>query len=125
MNTTIKDIDSYIALQPVAERATLEQLRLIIKSVVPEAEEVISYSMPAFKHFGMLVGFANAKQHTGFYPWNGSTVAKFEKELKNFGTSRGAIRFPKDKPLPVTLIKKIVKSRVKENIEKTKKLTKR
>lgn len=120
MNTAIKDIDSYISLQPEGSRAALEKLRRIIKSVAPDAVEVISYGMPAFKWNGMLVGFAAAKNHTGFYPWNGSTVEKFKDELQAFGTSSGAIRLPIDQPLPVALIKKIVKWRMKENLLKKK-----
>ena len=121
MNTPVKDIDMYITLQPERVRDTLEKMRQVIKSVAPGAEEVISYGMPAFKYHGMLVGFAAAKNHYGFYPWNGKTVEQFKDDLKDFGTSKGAIRFPKDKPLPVTLIKKIVKARMKDNISKMKK----
>jgi len=116
-----KDIDSYIALQPQKIKATLEKLRTIIKEVAPDAEEVISYNMPAFKYHGMLVGFAAAKNHCGFYPWNGSTVREFKKDLKEYNTSPGAIQFPWDKPLPLALIKRIVKWRVKENMNKLKK----
>lgn len=69
----------------------------------------------------MLVGFAAAKNHDGFYPWNGSTVEKFKDELKVYGTSPGAIRLPIEQPLRVALIKKIVKWRLKENLLKKKK----
>ena len=117
MNQPAKDIDTYIALQPEEERAELEALRRIIKSVAPEAEEVISYAMPAFKFHGMLVGFANAKNHWGLYPWTGRTVDQFAEELKGYSTTKGAIHLAKNKPLPVALIKKIVKHRMKENIE--------
>lgn len=119
----VKDIDTYIALQPEGVKEILEEMREIIRSVAKDVEEVISYGMPAFKYHGMLVGFAGAKHHCGFYPWNGSTVAQFKDELQAFGTSKGAIRFPLDQPLPVALIKKIVKARMKENIEKTKSKT--
>ncbi len=120
MKPSIKDIDSYIALQPENVKTELEKLRQTIKSVAPEAEEVISYGMPAFKYHGMLVGFAAAKNHYGFYPWNGSTVTQFKDDLNEFNTSKGAIQFAKDKPLPVALIKKIVRYRMKENLEKEK-----
>jgi uncharacterized protein YdhG (YjbR/CyaY superfamily) len=113
-----KDIDSYIALQPEEVRHVLEQLRRLIKSTAPDAEEVISYAMPAFKYHGMLVGFANAKEHIGFYPWTSRTVVQFKDDLAAFKTSKGAIQFPKNKLLPVALIKKIVKTRMKENTEK-------
>lgn len=118
MDVTIKDIDSYISIQPETVQGLLEKLRQTIKSVAPDAEEVISYGMPAFKWNGMLVGFAAAKKHVGFYPWNGSTVEKFKEELKAYGTSSGAIRLPIDQPIPVTLVKKIVKYRMKENLVK-------
>jgi uncharacterized protein YdhG (YjbR/CyaY superfamily) len=120
-----KDIDTYIALQPESMRATLEELRQIIKSVAPEAEETISYAMPAFKYHGMLVGFAAAKKHYGFYPWTGRTVAQFADDLKGYDTTKGAIHLQIDKPLPVALIKKIVKHRMKENMEMEKKTVKK
>lgn len=121
MDTVAKDIDAYIFMQAEAIQPSLQQLRQLIKTVAPEAEEVISYGMPAFKWNGMLVGFAAAKKHIGFYPWAGSTVQLFKEELKNFGTSPGAIRFPYGQPFPVALIKKMVKSRMKENLNKKKK----
>ena len=70
MKILVKDVDSYIALQPEKRRGMLKKLRKTIKEVAPKAEEVISYKMPAFKYYGMLVGFAAAKNHCGFYPWN-------------------------------------------------------
>jgi uncharacterized protein YdhG (YjbR/CyaY superfamily) len=115
-----KNIDDYIYNQPDELRAGLETLRQAIKSSAPEAEEVISYSMPAFRYHGMLVGFAAAKNHYGFYPWNGHTTAEFKDDLKGFTGSKGAIHFPIDKPIPTALVKKIVKARMKENIEKEK-----
>jgi uncharacterized protein YdhG (YjbR/CyaY superfamily) len=118
MNTAIKDIDTYISMQSESVQPVLDKLRQTIKAMAPDAEEVISYGMPAFKWKGMLVGFAAAKQHIGFYPWNSSTVELFKDALKAFETSKGTIRFALDKPLPVALIKKIVKSRMKENILK-------
>jgi uncharacterized protein YdhG (YjbR/CyaY superfamily) len=121
MNSPLKDIDAYINLQPENVRPALDKLRQTIRAVAPDAEEVISYGMPAFRYYGMLVGFAAAKNHYGFYPWNGRTVLEFKDELVGYETSKGAIRFPKDKPLPVALIKKIVKARMKENVSKAKK----
>lgn len=95
-------------------------MRKIIRAAVPEAEEVISYNMPAYKFHGMLVGFAGWKNHCGFYPWNGHTVKQFEKELEGYTTSTGAIQFPYNKPLPESLIKKIIAARIAENLKKIK-----
>lgn len=120
MKIAATNIDNYILNQPVSAQASLEKLRQTIKAAAPDAEEVISYGMPSFKYHGMLVGFAAAKQHYGFYPWNSTTIDEFKEDLKPFGTSKGAIRFPVDKPLPTALIKKIVKARIKENVEKEK-----
>lgn len=116
---TFKDIDSYIAEQAVDVRERLEQIRQAIKVTAPDAEEVISYGMPAFKYHGMLVYFAAFKYHIGFYALP-SGKAAFQKELSAYKQGKGSIQFPLDKPLPITLIKKIVKFRVKENIEKEK-----
>ena len=114
----VKDIDAYLALHPPKAKAAMKKLRQTILSVAPEAEEVISYGMPAFKYHGMLVGFAGWKNHTGFYPWNSRTVGEFKDELQGYVTSKGAIQLPLDKPIPVTLVKKIVKARMKENLAK-------
>jgi uncharacterized protein YdhG (YjbR/CyaY superfamily) len=120
MKIAATNIDNYILNQPASAHASLEKLRQTIKAAAPEAEEVISYGMPSFKYHGMLVGFAAAKEHYGFYPWNSTTIDEFKEDLKPFGTSKGAIRFPAEKPLPIALIKKIVKARMKENLEKEK-----
>lgn len=114
---TFKDIDSYIAEQVPDVRERLEQIRQAIKTTVPKAEEVISYGMPAFKYHGMLVYFAAFKNHIGFYALPSGNEA-FQKELSAYKQGKGSIQFPLDKPVPLTLIKKIVKFRVKENLEK-------
>ncbi len=121
MKFTPKNVDDYIASQPENRQATLQKLRELIKTTAPDAAEVISYSMPAYKYHGMLAGFAAAKDHYGLYPWNSSTVDQFKEELQSYSTSKGTICFPTGKPLPVALIKKIVKARMKENLEKIKK----
>ncbi len=120
MKAPATNIDEYLAGQPPKTRAALQKLRKIILSVAPDAEEVISYAMPAFKYHGMLVGFAGWKEHAGFYPWNSRTVAEFKDELKGYETSKGAIQFSLEKPIPITLVKKIVKARMKENLAKEK-----
>jgi uncharacterized protein YdhG (YjbR/CyaY superfamily) len=114
-----RDMDEYIALQPLNIREELEKLRSTIRAAAPKAKEVISYQMPAFNYYGMLVYFAAYKSHIGFYP-TGSGIAAFKKELVNYKTSKGTVQFPIDKPLPLRLISKMVKFRVKENMEKQK-----
>jgi uncharacterized protein YdhG (YjbR/CyaY superfamily) len=117
-----KDIDSYILAQPIEVRERLEAIRHAIKSAAPKAEEVISYNMPAFKLHGMLVYFAVFKHHIGFYPFT-TAITEFQKELSVYKGAKGSVQFPLDKPVPITLIKKIIKFRVKENLEKFKSKT--
>lgn len=117
MENSVKDADSYIANQPENIRPILQQLRQIIKEIVPKAEEVISYQMPAFKQNGMLVWYAGYKNHIGFYP-SSTPIVFFKDELKAYKTSKGAIQLPLDKPLPVELITKIVKFKIEENTAK-------
>lgn len=112
-----KNIDEYIALQPENVRGKLEEIRLEIKRAAPMAEEVISYKMPAFRFKGVLVYFATAKNHIGFYPTPSGIVA-FKDEMEEYKSSKGAVQFPLDKPLPLDLIRRIVEFRVKENIAK-------
>lgn len=121
MKLPAKSIDQYLADQPEEIRILLEKLRHTILSTAPGAVEIISYGMPAFKLDGrLLVGFAAFKNHCSFFPWNGHTVDVFREELKNYHTSKGTIQFTLQKPLPVTLIKKIVKARIQENRAKSK-----
>ncbi len=108
------DVDAYIAEQPVSVQELLNKIRDTIRNAAPDAEELISYQMPAYKLAGPLVYFGASKNHIGFYPTN-SGVTNFQKELSAYKTSKGAIQFPIDKPLPVKLIKDIVQFRVKEN----------
>jgi uncharacterized protein YdhG (YjbR/CyaY superfamily) len=112
-----KNIDEYLMDQPEKVRVVLEKLRHTIKQAAPKAEEVISYKMPAFKYHGMLVYFAAFKNHCSFFPGSTSGLTEI-KELKEYITSKGTLQFTVDKPLPVTLVKKIVKLRVKQNEEK-------
>ena len=107
-----KNTDEYIAKIPEPARSTLNKMRAVIRSVVPrEATEVISYGMPAFKHNGIMVWFAAFSDHCSLFP-TASIIAKFKSQLKGFSTSKGTIHFPLDKPLPIPLIKRIVKARV-------------
>jgi len=109
-------IDEYIALFPKEIQLTLQQLRAFIHSAAPEAKEKISYQMPTFDLFGNLVHFAAYKQHIGLYPGS-SGVAAFLPKLTQYQTSKGAIQFPIDQPLPYALIGEIVAYRVLENKE--------
>ncbi|HEY6564830.1 MAG TPA: DUF1801 domain-containing protein, partial [Pirellulaceae bacterium] len=119
-------IDEYLAPLPPRQRTTLESVRRAILSVVPQAEECISYQLPAFRLDGrVVVGFGAAIKHCAFYPWSGATVAAFQKELKGYDTSKGAIRFPIDRPLPATLVRKLVKARIAENAAKSARRTSR
>ena len=123
MNTErkiISSVEEYISTFPKDIQVILENLRSIIKKAAPNAEEKISYNMPTFYQNGNPVHFAAYKNHIGFYP-TPSGIDNFKDELKNFKTSKGAIQFPIDKPLPKHLIKKIVKFRVEENLKKAKK----
>ncbi|CAN5452527.1 DUF1801 domain-containing protein [soil metagenome] len=115
----LKTTDDYIEEQPTKVRERLETLRTTILKAAPKAEETISYQMPAFKLNGMLVYFAAFKNHIGFYAMPTGHHA-FTKELSVYKTGKGSVQFPLDKPLPVRLITKIVKFRVKENLERVK-----
>jgi uncharacterized protein YdhG (YjbR/CyaY superfamily) len=112
-----ENTDEYISWFPSETQKLLKQLRATIKKAAPKAEEVISYGMPAYKLNGMLVYFAAYAKHIGFYPTS-SGISAFKKEISVFKWSKGAVQFPLDKPLPIALITKIVKFRVKLNQEK-------
>jgi uncharacterized protein YdhG (YjbR/CyaY superfamily) len=116
--TTPHNIDEYIEGFPSDVRQILQELRQTIKKTAPNAEEKISYQMPSFFLNGVLVYFAAYKNHIGFYP-TPSGIANFKEELSAYKNSKGAVQFPMDKPLPIELITRIVKFRVKENLEKT------
>ena len=116
---TYKNIDDYIASFPKDLQIILEQMRTIIRKAAPKAEEVISYAMPAFKLNSVLVYFAGYKNHIGFYPMPAAIIA-FKKELSIYKSSKGAVQFPLDKPLPSALITKMIKYRIAENLQKAK-----
>lgn len=116
--TEIKDVDGYIAGFPLSVRELLETMRAIIRKAAPKAEEVISYQMPAYKQDGILVYFAGYKQHIGFYPTS-APMEVFKEDLAKYKTSKGAVQFPLDKPLPKALITRMVKFRVEEIARKT------
>jgi uncharacterized protein YdhG (YjbR/CyaY superfamily) len=112
-----KTVDDYIADAPKEAQAKLKQMRQAVKKAAPQATEKISYGIPYYNLNGRLLYFAGYKSHIGFYAMK-TTIKAFEKELKGYQTSPGTVRFPLDKPLPVPLITKMVKFRVKENSQK-------
>jgi uncharacterized protein YdhG (YjbR/CyaY superfamily) len=112
-----RSIDEYIAGFPEETQRTLEELRATIKAAAPNAEEIISYGMPCFALKGNLVYFAVAKNHIGFYP-TPSGIEAFKDELSIYEGAKGSVKFPRDKPLPLKLIGKIVEFRVAENLKK-------
>jgi uncharacterized protein YdhG (YjbR/CyaY superfamily) len=114
-----KTVDEYLSAFPASTKSVLRKMRTTIKEVVPHAEEVISYNMPAFKQNGILVWYAAYKEHIGFYP-TPAPIKTFAQELRGYKTSKGAIQFPIDKPIPTSLVKKIVRFRAKQNSEKAK-----
>jgi uncharacterized protein YdhG (YjbR/CyaY superfamily) len=116
-----KNVDEYLARVPEPARSTLRKVQAVIRSVAPaETAETISYGIPTFKYIGPLVGFAAFSDHCSLFPMNSSLIEAFKDELKNFETSKGTIRFALDKPLPPTLLKKLVKARIAENERKKK-----
>ena len=117
--TRPKTIDDYIAGYPKDAQRLLQKMKLTIRKAAPKSEERISYSMPAFDQDGILVWFAAFKEHIGFYPKT-SAITSFKKDLTKYEVSKGTIRFPMDKPLPVSLVSRIVKYRIKENRDKKK-----
>jgi uncharacterized protein YdhG (YjbR/CyaY superfamily) len=114
-----KTIDEYIAAFPKNIQRILQELRQAIRDSAPKAEETISYQIPAFKLNGNLVYFAAFKNHIGFYPTS-SGIEAFKEELCDYEVSKGTVRFPINKPIPLDLIRKIVSYRVKENLNKKK-----
>ncbi|QPH38422.1 iron chaperone [Pedobacter endophyticus] len=115
-----KTIDEYIALFPAKTQTILQQLRETIHNAVPNAKEVISYKMPAFKQNGILVYFAAYKNHIGFYP-TGSGIEAFQHEFGDYKWSKGAVQFPIDKPMPLDLIARITKFKAERDKAPTRK----
>jgi uncharacterized protein YdhG (YjbR/CyaY superfamily) len=114
---TSTDIDGCISTFPPGTQKLLKLLRATIRKAAPKAEEKISYGIPTFHLNGNLVHFSGYKNHIGFYP-GASGIKHFKKELSPYKNSKGSVQFPLDKPLPLALITKIVKFRVKENLGK-------
>ncbi|TFH47270.1 MAG: hypothetical protein E4G92_05420 [Bacteroidia bacterium] len=114
-----RDIDEYISGFSEGIQAILKELRAAIREAAPEAVEAISYRMPTFKLNGNLVHFAAFRNHIGLYPAP-TGIEAFKKDLSAYAGGKGSVQFPINKPLPMDLITKIVKFRVKENLEKSK-----
>ena len=111
-----KTIDEYLANVSDNQRAALEKLRKTIKAALPKAEECIDYGIAAFRLNGTAIaGFGASAAHCSFYPMSGKTVATLQDELKNYKTTKGSIHFQPEKPLPVALVRKLIKARIAEN----------
>jgi uncharacterized protein YdhG (YjbR/CyaY superfamily) len=117
--TKFKSVDEYLSVFPANTKAVLQEMRNTIKKAAPQAEEVISYNMPAYKLNGILVYFAGYANHVGFYP-TASGMEAFKQEFSGYKNSKGAVQFPIDRPLPLALITKVVKFRISQTQEKQK-----
>ena len=118
-NIKAKSFDEYFSFFPSETQELLERIRYTIKKAAPKAEEIINYGIPTFFLYGNLVHFAAFKKHIGFYP-TPSAIKAFKKEFSIYKGAKGSVQFPLDKPIPYGLISKIVKFRVRENLEKKK-----
>jgi uncharacterized protein YdhG (YjbR/CyaY superfamily) len=112
---SVATVDDYLAALPAKERAVLQELRQVILSTAPEAEEVISYNIPLYKYHGHLVGFAAFKNHCSLFVTNSAVPKKFAKELGPYEVKHTTVHFSVEKPLPAALVRKIVKFRIAEN----------
>jgi uncharacterized protein YdhG (YjbR/CyaY superfamily) len=118
MNTSFKNVDEYIASYPSPVRDLLAEVRAVIRKAAPEAEESLSYGMPAYKtNKRPLVYFAGFRNHIGFYA-TPTGHSEFAKELSVYKQGKGSVQFPLDKPIPFDLISRITKFRVEENSKK-------
>ena len=116
MKSKPRTIDEYLEKVKADQRATLEKLRKTIVAAAPGVEECISYGIPAFRLNGRsLVFFGAWTNHCSFYPGSSKTLKKLQGDLKGFQITKGTIRFSHDNPLPLTLVKKLVKARIAEN----------
>jgi uncharacterized protein YdhG (YjbR/CyaY superfamily) len=119
-STAPRHVDEYLARVPEPARSTLYRMRAAIRSAVPpETTEAISYRIPAFKYKGPLLWYAAFSDHCSLFP-TAAVIAAFKNELKGYTTSKGSIHFPVDKPLPTTLVRKLVKARVARQAQKKK-----
>jgi len=120
MPAKYKTTEEYLATLPNEKRAVLTKLRAALRKALPQAEEVISYAMPAFKQDGIVIWFAAAKNHYAVYVYP-RVMAVFKEELKDFSGTKSAIHFSYDKAMPVKLITKIAKESLRQNLAKSNK----
>jgi len=117
-NAAPRSVDEYLAAVSEPARSTLHKIRAAIRSALPpEASEAISYRMPSFKYKGPLLWYAAFSDHCGLFP-TAAVIAAFKNELKGFSTRKGTIHFPVDKPLPATLVRKLVRVRLAQKAQK-------
>ena len=112
---TARDVDDYLTKVAQPPRSTLKELRKTIKDIVPNAEEVIAWGMPAYKLNGKYIaGFAAFKNHCSYFPYSGSVFEELQIELEKYKYSKGALQFSIDRPLPKTLLRKLIAVRKSE-----------
>jgi uncharacterized protein YdhG (YjbR/CyaY superfamily) len=116
MQTNFKNVDEYIAAYPSDIKIRLQKIRDTIKKISPSAQEIISYQMPAFRLRKILVYYAAHTNHIGLYFSSRTVYDAFKQELSSYEVTKGTIRFPNGRPLPMGLISKIIKHRVQENL---------
>jgi uncharacterized protein YdhG (YjbR/CyaY superfamily) len=115
MSPSVKTVDDYLAALPAKERAVLQELRQAIKTAAPQAEEVVSYRIPLYRHHGDVVGFGAFKNHCSLFVTSSTVPKHFAKELEPYKVEHTTIQFSVEKPLPAALVTKIVKARIAEN----------
>ena len=109
-----KEVTAHLAKVPQPQKATLESLRKTILEIIPEAEEVISYGFPGYRLDGKIIcGFDAFKNHCSFFPHSSLVIPELEKELVNYKTSKGTLQFAIDKPLPKSIVKKLIATRIR------------
>ncbi len=119
-NPPAESVDEYLARVPEEPRAALERLRGIIRATVPNAVEVVSYQIPAYRYGGLLVGFAAAQDHCTFHLMSTGVMRTHSVELRGYDVGKGSIRFRPGEPLPEALVKKLIRARVAENERRAK-----
>jgi uncharacterized protein YdhG (YjbR/CyaY superfamily) len=114
-STGPNDVEAYLVTVPPKMRTALQQLRKTIRDVAPDAEEVLSYGIPAFRQNGMLVYYAAFKDHCSFFAGSVTVLRKFAKELKPFAAGKGTLQFTPQRPIPPALVRRLVRERITEN----------